>query len=62
MNAAARSFAQTIEAINPAAYPSAAKRNVEVIYNHLAKLTLPGAALYFFALALFPDVHKQRFH
>jgi ABC-type transport system involved in cytochrome c biogenesis permease subunit len=52
-NTAARTFAETIEAINPAAYPSAAKRNVEVVYNHLAKLTLPGAALYFFALACF---------
>jgi cytochrome c-type biogenesis protein CcsB len=53
VNTAAAAFAQAIQRINPAVYPSAAKRNVEVIYNHLSKLTLPGAALYFFAFACF---------
>ena len=34
-------------------YPAPAKRHVEVLYNKLYKLTLPGAALYFVAFVLF---------
>ena len=51
--AAAGTLATALQAVGPAAYPSAAKRNVEVYYNKLAKLTLPGAALYCVAFALF---------
>lgn len=39
--------------IVPERYPSSAKRHVEVLYNKLYKLTLPGAALYFVAFVLF---------
>ena len=46
-------LAGELETLNPAVYPSAAKRNVEVYYNKLAKLTLPGAAFYCIAFALF---------
>src|SRR5688572_15050939 len=46
-------LAQTLPAITPERYPSDAKRNVEVVYNRLAKLTLPGAFLYFIAFVLF---------
>jgi len=46
-------LAQALPAIDRAAYPSAAKRDVEVLYNHLAKLTIPGAALYFAAFVCF---------
>ena len=53
VNAAANELAVALEAISPEAYPSIAKRRGEVIYNRLAKLTLPGAALYFVAFALF---------
>ena len=42
-----------LPALSPAAYPSAAKRHVEVLYNKLYKLTLPGAALYFVAFVMF---------
>jgi cytochrome c-type biogenesis protein CcsB len=51
--AAAADLAEALEAISPAAYPSSTKRNAEVIYNRLAKLTLPAAAVYFVAFALF---------
>lgn len=47
------SLAAALPAINPAVYPSAAKRRVEVLYNRLAKLTIPGAALYFAAFVCF---------
>jgi cytochrome c-type biogenesis protein CcsB len=42
-----------LPAVNPSVYPSPAKRQVEVIYNHLANLTIPGAAFYFFAFVCF---------
>ncbi len=50
---AAARLAAALEAVSPSHYPSAAKRSAEVIYNRLAKLTIPGAALYFVAFALF---------
>ena len=50
---AAGTLAQAVVAVDPAAYPSVLKREVEVTYNHLAKMTLPGAACYFVAFALF---------
>jgi len=46
-------LATILPQINPDRYPSAAKRTVEVHYNRLARLTLPGAALYFGAFVLF---------
>ena len=52
-DAAADALATRLEAVNTLVYPSPAKRNVEVYYNKLAKLTLPGAALYCVAFALF---------
>ena len=51
-NAAAIDLASALEAVNPAAYPSSLKRSGEVLYNRLAKLTLPGSAVYFVALVL----------
>lgn len=47
------SLATLLPALEPAVYPSPAKRHVEVLYNKLYKLTLPGAALYFVAFTLF---------
>ena len=53
INASAAELAAALEAISPAAYPSEIKRKAEVIYNRLAKLTVPGAGLYFVAFVLF---------
>ncbi len=53
VNAAAESMAQTLPLVNPQVYPSALQRNVEVIYNRLGKLTIPGAAFYFLAFVCF---------
>lgn len=53
INASAASLAAALETISPEAYPSAAKRHAEVFYNRLAKLTIPGAALYFIGFVLF---------
>jgi cytochrome c-type biogenesis protein CcsB len=53
VNAAAVKLAAALRAINPQAYPSELKMNVEVLYNKLAKLTIPGSAFYFFALVCF---------
>jgi cytochrome c-type biogenesis protein CcsB len=50
---AAKALASEVEVINPAAYPTLLKREVEVEYNRLAKMTLPGAACYFFAFVCF---------
>jgi ABC-type transport system involved in cytochrome c biogenesis permease subunit len=52
-NTAIASLVATLPQVNPEVYPSAAKRKTEVIYNRLAKLTLPGAALYFVAFVCF---------
>ena len=53
VNAAAIQMAQSLAAVDPAAYPPALKLKVEVIYNKLAKLTVPGSAFYFFAFVCF---------
>ena len=53
VNEAAASLAKSVVAINPAVYPSSLQRQVEVTYNRLAKMTLPGAACYFFAFVCF---------
>jgi cytochrome c-type biogenesis protein CcsB len=50
---AAGTLALAVAEVDPAAYPSPMKRQVEVTYNHLAKMTLPGAACYFVAFVLF---------
>ena len=52
-NSSAQSLANVVEQINPAAYPSHAKRLAEVIYNRLTMLTIPGAIFYFIAFVLF---------
>lgn len=46
-------LADTLPLLNPVVYPSALKRRAEVVYNRLAKLTVPGAAIYFVAFVLF---------
>lgn len=46
-------LAAGLPAIAPERYPSELKRNAEVLYNKLYKLTLPGAAFYFFAFVFF---------
>jgi cytochrome c-type biogenesis protein CcsB len=46
-------IAELLPAINPAEYPSSLNRSVEIVYNRLAKLTIPGAFLYFAAFVCF---------
>jgi cytochrome c-type biogenesis protein CcsB len=53
VNTHAAGLAAALPLVVPEAYPSAAKRNVEVVYNRLTKLTMPGAALYFAAFVAF---------
>ena len=53
VNTAAGQIADILVKINPAVYPSELTRHIEVFYNRVAKLTLPGAALYFFAFVCF---------
>jgi cytochrome c-type biogenesis protein CcsB len=53
VNQSAQNLADLMEQINPAAYPSRAKRAAEVIYNRLTMLTIPGAIFYFLAFVLF---------
>ncbi|MGH7215269.1 MAG: cytochrome c biogenesis protein CcsA, partial [Tepidisphaeraceae bacterium] len=53
VNKSAVALGQALPKVNPATYPSEAKRTVEVTYNRLAKLTIPGAALYFAAFVCF---------
>ena len=60
VNAAGAKLADALSQINPAEYPSPLLRKVEVIYNRLAKMTLPGAACYFFAFVFFLMSHPQR--
>jgi cytochrome c-type biogenesis protein CcsB len=53
VNEQAALIATLLPQVNPAVYPSEAKRQVEVTYNHLMKLTIPGAAFYFAAFVCF---------
>lgn len=53
VNRSAQNLANLMEQINPADYPSHAKRAAEVIYNRLTMLTIPGAIFYFVAFVLF---------
>jgi cytochrome c-type biogenesis protein CcsB len=46
-------LAAFLPTINPALYPPQIKRSAEVIYNRLAMLTIPAAAIYFIAFVLF---------
>jgi ABC-type transport system involved in cytochrome c biogenesis permease subunit len=46
-------LAAALPSVVPDRYPSAVKRRAEVAYNGLYKLTLPGAAAYFFAFVFF---------
>jgi cytochrome c-type biogenesis protein CcsB len=52
-NKAAQDLADVLPKINPAVYPAHAKLRAEVVYNHLMKLTIPGASFYFIAMVLF---------
>ncbi len=52
-NQSAKTLAELMQEINPAVYPSYARRMVEVIYNRLMMLTIPGAIFYFVAFVLF---------
>ena len=61
----AKDLGDLLVQVNPAAYPSHAKRATEVLYNRLTKLTIPGAMFYFVAFVLFlmtaqADVPKLR--
>lgn len=53
VNRQAVALADALPPVNPAAYPSALKRQVEVTYNHWARLTIPGSALYMAAFICF---------
>jgi cytochrome c-type biogenesis protein CcsB len=53
VNALARSLPDALVKVNPAQYPSQLNRDVEIVYNRLAKLTIPGAFLYFAAFVAF---------
>ncbi|MBV8782298.1 MAG: cytochrome c biogenesis protein CcsA [Phycisphaerae bacterium] len=46
-------LAAALPQINPARYPSLAKREVEVLYNRCLMLTIPAAMFYFSAFVLF---------
>ena len=53
VNQSAKNLADLLEQVNPDAYPSSAKRTVEVLYNRMTMLTIPGAIFYFAAFVLF---------
>jgi len=53
VNRAIADLAEKAASINPEAYPSLTKRKFEVRYNSLARLTWPGAAVYFIAAVFF---------
>lgn len=46
-------LATLLPQVNPGVYPSMTKRQVEVVYDRLAKMTIPGAICYFAAFVLF---------
>jgi cytochrome c-type biogenesis protein CcsB len=53
VNSSSIQLADALAHINPVVYPSELIRHVEVVYNKLTKMTLPGAAVYFFAFLFF---------
>ena len=61
----AKALGDMLPQVNPAVYPSPIKRRVEVIYNRLMMLTIPGSAFYLVAFVLFllsaqAQVHSLR--
>ncbi|MFN4244088.1 MAG: cytochrome c biogenesis protein [Tepidisphaerales bacterium] len=52
-NASIATLGALLPQVNPEVYPPEIKRKVEVWYNSAAKLTVPGAFVYFIAFALF---------
>lgn len=60
VNENAALLAELLPQVNPEVYPSSIKRITEVIYNRLAKLTLPGAAFYFVAFVCFVMAARSR--
>lgn len=52
-NRAIATLASLLPQVNAEVYPAEIKRRVEVMYNSMAKLTVPGAFVYFIAFALF---------
>ncbi|HWB54208.1 MAG TPA: cytochrome c biogenesis protein, partial [Tepidisphaeraceae bacterium] len=53
VNEQLNTLATALPKLNPAQYPSLLRREVEVVYNRLAKMTIPGAAFYFLAFVFF---------
>ena len=53
VNTASNKLVDALAQLDPAEYPSQTVRTIEVMYNRFAKLTLPGAACYFFAMVCF---------
>jgi cytochrome c-type biogenesis protein CcsB len=53
INRSAAALGDLLPQVNPAVYPTHAKRIVEVMYNRWMMLTIPGAAFYFIAFVLF---------
>jgi cytochrome c-type biogenesis protein CcsB len=53
VNAAIGKLTAGTQTVNPAAYPMSIKRQAEVVYNRMFKLTIPAAMLYFTAFACF---------
>jgi len=49
VNTNLRKLALAVPQVNPEVYPSSLKRRAEVMYNRLAKLTIPGVMFYFAA-------------
>lgn len=52
-NRVLKELSRVAEGLNPAAYPSTAKRKFELRYNSLARFTWHGAAIYFAAAVFF---------
>jgi cytochrome c-type biogenesis protein CcsB len=53
VNKEVASLATLLPQVNPGVYPSMFKRQVEVVYDRMAKMTIPGAICYFAAFVLF---------
>jgi cytochrome c-type biogenesis protein CcsB len=53
VNQKAAQLAADLPLVRPQLYPSSIKRQAEVVYNRLAKLTIPGAIMYLLAFVFF---------
>jgi len=53
VNKQVAALAQLLPQVSPSTYPSPTVLKTEVVYNRLAKLTIPGAAFYFMAFVFF---------